>query len=139
MPTKELNKERRTVLFTLALLSSMLILTLANTQIVSAQPSSDDVENRGEFYPIEDVVPMYPTVAAAEGVEGWVQVRFTVGVDGLVIADSVEVVDAEPVNVFNRSAIAAAKQFRFTKYAPDGFPVMIPNVQYVFRYQLSAN
>lgn len=137
MQTEELKKERRNVLCTLALLSSMLIVVLANTQIVSAQPSADDVENRGEFYPIENVVPMYPTVAAAEGIEGWVQVKFTVGIDGLVVADSVEVVEAEPAVVFNRSAIAAAKQFRFTQYAPDGFPVMIPNVQYVFRYKLN--
>ena len=137
MQTKELKKERRNVLYTLALLSSMLILALANTQIVSAQPSGDGVENRGEFYPIENVVPMYPTVAAAEGIEGWVQVKFTVGIDGLVVADSVEVVEAEPAVVFNRSAIAAAKQFRFTQYAPDGFPVMIPNVQYVFRYKMN--
>lgn len=137
MQTKELKKERRNVLFTLGLISTFLIVTLANTQIVSAQPSADNVERRGEFFPIEDVIPMYPTVAAAEGIEGWAQVKFTVGVDGLVLADTVEIVDAEPADVFNNSAIAAAKKFRFSQYAPDGFPVMIPNVQYVFRYKMN--
>lgn len=147
MQTKELKKERRNVLITLGLLSTFLIVTLANTQIVSAQPSANNSENReppatrsaedrGEFWPLENIIPMYPTVAAAEGIEGWAQVKFTVGVDGLVVADSVEIVDSEPVDVFNNSAISAAKKFRFSRYAPDGFPVMVPNVQYVFRYKL---
>jgi TonB family protein len=147
MQTKELKKERRNVLLTLGLLSTFLMVTLANTQIVSAQPSASNSENReppatrsaedrGEFLPLENIIPMYPTVAAADGIEGWVQVKFTVGVDGLVVADSVEIVDSEPAGVFNNSAIAATKKFRFTRYTPDGFPVMVPNVQYVFRYQL---
>ena len=136
MQTKELKKERRNVLFTLALLSSMLILTLANTQIVLAQPSVNDVKNRGEILPLETVVPYYPRAAADQKIEGWAEVRFTVGVDGLVIADSVEVVEAEPVDVFDRSAIAAAKQFRFTPHSQAGNPVALPDVRYLFRYKL---
>tara|TARA_R110002167_G_scaffold235509_1_gene440757 strand:- start:2169 stop:3509 length:1341 start_codon:yes stop_codon:yes gene_type:complete len=137
MQTKELKKERRNVLFSLALLSSMLILTLANTKIVSAQPSGDGVMKRGEILPLETIIPYYPRAAVDQKIEGWAQVRFSIGIDGLVVADSVEVIDAEPVSIFDNSAIAATKQFRFTKYAPDGFPVIVPNVQYVFRYKLS--
>lgn len=136
MQTKELKKERRNVLYTLALLSSMLILALANTQIVSAQPSGDDVKNRGEILPLETVMPYYPRAAADQKIEGWAHVSFTVGVDGLVIADSVKVVEAEPVDIFNNSAIAAAKQFRFTPHSPNGVPLVLPDVQYVFRYKL---
>ena len=139
MQTKELKKERRNVLYTLALLSSMLILALANTQIVSAQPSGDDVKNRGEILPLETIMPYYPRAAADQKIEGWAHVSFTVGVDGLVIADSVRVVEAEPVDIFNNSAIAAAKQFRFERYAPNDAPVEVPNVQYVFRYKMSAD
>ncbi len=136
MKTIELKKERRNVMISLALVALVLAVTLTNTQMVSAQPQSDDVEKRGEFLPLNSVVPMYPTVAAEQGIEGWAQVKFTVGSDGLVIADTVELVDAEPAGIFDNSAINAAKKFRFTQYAPDGFPVMVPNVQYVFRYAM---
>ena len=106
---------------------------------MTAQPTADDVKNRGEILPLETVVPYYPRTTADQKIEGWAHVSFTVGVDGLVIADSVEVVDAEPAVVFNRSAIAAAKQFRFTPHSPNGVPVVLPDVQYVFRYKLSAD
>lgn len=145
MQTKELKRERRKVLFTLAFLSSILMVTLANTQIVSAQPSGENREppatrnadGRGEFLPLENISPMYPTAAAAQGIEGWVQVRFTVDIDGSVDPASVEIIDSEPANIFNRSAIRATEQFRFTPYAPEGVPRPLPNVQYVFRYKLS--
>jgi bla regulator protein BlaR1 len=136
MKTIELEKERRNVMISLALFALVLAVTLTNTQMVSAQPQSDDVERRGEFLPLNSIEPVYPRVAAEQGIEGWVQVKFTVGTDGLVIADTVELVDAEPVGVFDNSAINAAKKFRFTQYAPDGFPVMVPNVQYVFRFAM---
>ena len=147
MQTKELKKERRNVLLTLGLLTTFLIVTLANTKIVSAQPSINNAENRnppparnadgrGEFLPIKSVTPMYPTVAAEQKIEGWVQVRFTVDTDGSVAAGSVEIVDSEPADIFNRSAIRATEQFLFTPYAPDGVPKALPNVQYVFRYKL---
>lgn len=147
MQTEELKKERRNVLCTLAFLSSILMVTLVNTQIVSAQPSVENREppatrnadGRGEFLPLENVIPMYPTVAAEQGIEGWVQVRFTVGIDGSVDAASVEIVDSEPADIFNRSAIRAIEQFRFTPYAPEGVPRALPNVQYVFRYKLQAD
>lgn len=151
MKTQELMKERRNVLLTLALFSALLVAALANTQIVSAQPSTSnvenrpqpatrdvDVDNRGRFHPLTLVEPRYPTVAAEQGIEGWVQVRFSVGTDGMVVADSISIVDSEPSTIFNASAISATELFSFTPYAPDGFPVIIPNVQYVFRYQLSA-
>ena len=150
MQTKQLKKERRNVLITLGLLSTFLMVTLANTQIVSAQPAVNNAENRnppptrnadgrGEFLPLESIVPMYPTVAAEQGIEGWVHVRFTVDIDGSVAAESIEIVDAEPADIFNRSAIRAMEQFRFTPYAPEGVPRALPNVQYVFRYELKAD
>ncbi|MGJ8688044.1 MAG: M56 family metallopeptidase [Gammaproteobacteria bacterium] len=137
MKTKELKKERRNVLFTVALLSTLLIVTMANIKIVSAQPSVANVERRGEILPINFVEPVYPKAAADQGIEGWVQVKFTVDTDGLIAEDTVEVVDAEPLGVFDDSAIAAAKKFRFTLTSPNGSPVAVPNVQYVFRYKMN--
>lgn len=148
MKSIELKKERRNVLFALSLFSVLLIVALANIQLVSAQSSTNNAENReppatrdvgsrGRFEPLTEVIPMYPTAAAEQGVEGWVHVRFTVGTDGTVETDSISIVDAEPPTIFNASAVSATEKFTFTPYAPDGFLVIVPNVQYVFRYKLN--
>ena len=137
MSDKTLEKERQKVLLSLVLLVTALVLTFANIRMVSAQPAQEQAPSRGQFLPLETIEPVYPATAAAQKIEGWAQVKFTVGIDGLVIADSVEIVEAQPEGVFNASAIAAARQFRFTSYAPDGFPVIVPNVQYRFQYQLN--
>lgn len=142
MKIHELKKQQGRLLASVSLLSAALLFGFSSTNIVLAQspdrgvPQDTSVENRGEFFPLEAIEPYYPRAAAEQGIEGWVHVRFTVGVDGTVAEDSIEVLDAQPADVFNASAIAAAARFRFSKYAPDGFSVIVPNVQYVFRYAM---
>lgn len=86
--------------------------------------------------PIVNVTPMYPTVAAEEGIEGWVQVMFTVDDLGRVPPHTIEVVDAEPSDIFNESAIRATERFRFSPRVRNNQPVAVPGVQYVFRYAM---
>ena len=121
---------------TTALLSigTLTLLTgFSSLQMVSAQ-TSDARAKYDDFRPLVSVEPQYPTQAANEGIEGWVQVSFTVNSAGEVDADSIEIVDAEPADIFNRSARAATAQFRFTPPTVDGRAVSVPGVQYVFRY-----
>lgn len=87
-----------------------------------------------EMLPLVNVVPTYPTRAAQNRIEGWAQVRFTVTTTGNV--RDVVVVDAEPERVFDRASITAAEKFRFQPRVVDGAAVEVPNVQYVFRFQL---
>jgi len=88
----------------------------------------------GEMLPLVNVQPTYPTRAAQRGIEGWAQVRFTVTAAGGV--RDVEVVDAEPPNIFNSAAVRAAERFRFQPRVVNGEGVDVPGVQYVFRFQL---
>ncbi|MEX1197201.1 MAG: energy transducer TonB [Pseudohongiellaceae bacterium] len=88
----------------------------------------------GEMLPLVNITPSYPTRAAQRGIEGWCQVRFTVTAEGGV--RDVEVIDAEPSGIFDRSSIRAAERFRFQPRVVDGEPVDVPGVQYVFRYEL---
>jgi protein TonB len=88
----------------------------------------------GEMLPLVNIQPTYPTRAAQRGIEGWAQVSFTVTAAGGV-RDAV-VVDAEPRGMFDRSSIRAAERFRFQPRVVNGEAVDVPNVQYVFRYQL---
>jgi protein TonB len=90
----------------------------------------------GEMLPLVNVTPQYPTRAASRGIEGWCQVRFTVTETGGV--RDVEVVDAEPAGIFDSSSIRAAEKFKFQPKVVDGQGVAVPNVQYVFRYQLEG-
>ncbi|GFZ82384.1 protein TonB [Pseudohongiella nitratireducens] len=88
----------------------------------------------GEMLPLVNIQPQYPTRAAQRGIEGWCQVSFTVTAEGGV--RDVVVVDAEPQGMFDRSSIRAAERFRFQPRVVNGEAVEVPNVQYVFRYQL---
>jgi protein TonB len=88
----------------------------------------------GDMLPLVNVSPSYPTRAAQRGIQGWCQVRFTVTAEGGV--RGVEVVDAEPQGIFDRSSIRAAERFRFQPRVVDGEAVDVPGVQYVFRYEL---
>lgn len=88
----------------------------------------------GEMLPLVNIQPTYPTRAAQRGIEGWAQVSFTVTETGGV--RDVIVVDAEPAGMFDQASIRAAERFRFQPRVVNGQPVEVPNVQYVFRYQL---
>lgn len=88
----------------------------------------------GEMLPLVNIQPTYPTRAAQRGIEGWAQVSFTVTETGGV--RDVIVVDAEPAGMFDQASIRAAERFRFQPRVVNGQPVEVPNVQYVFRFQL---
>lgn len=90
----------------------------------------------GDYLPLVAIAPQYPTRAAQRGIQGWCLVSFTVNGLGNVVEDTIEVVDAEPANIFNRSSIRAATRFKFQPRVVDGAGVDVPGVQYLFRYQL---
>ncbi len=90
----------------------------------------------GEYLPLVAVAPQYPTTAAQNSIEGWVLVSFTVDEAGDVIEDSIDVVDADPPRIFNRSSMRAAARFKFQPRVTDGVGVPVSGVQYLFRYRL---
>jgi protein TonB len=100
--------------------------------IGSASISATD----GDYLPLVAIAPQYPTRAAQRGIMGWCLVSFTVDGLGNVIEDSIEVVDAEPASIFDRSSVRAATRFKFQPRVVDGQGVEVPGVQYLFRYQL---
>lgn len=65
----------------------------------------------GALTPIIEVSPTYPAAAQAQGLEGYVGVRFTVTPSGMV-QDPV-VTESEPALVFDDAAVAAVRQWRF--------------------------
>ncbi|MEX1197376.1 MAG: M56 family metallopeptidase [Pseudohongiellaceae bacterium] len=131
----------------LGLLSLTLLVVFGTTQTVStrveaqgaAAPEAREIREipaDAEMLPIVNVTPVYPAVAAQEGIKGWVQVKFTVDDLGRVPPHTIQVVDAQPSDIFNESAIRATERFRFSPRVRNNQPVAVPGVQYVFRFAL---
>ena len=64
------------------------------------------------------VEPRYPSGAVRKGVQGWVELDFTVGVDGSV--KDIEVRAAEPVGVFEEAATKSVSQWRYRPLMRNG-------------------
>lgn len=77
-----------------------------------------DAGRDGDVVPIVRVEPYYPREALMRNIEGWVQVRFTIGPDGSV--SDPEVIAAEPPRLFNREAVRAILRWKFRPRIVDG-------------------
>ena len=65
--------------------------------------------------------PQYPVAAARKGIEGYVEVSFTITDQGTVT--NVAVVSADPADVFERAAVEAVRQWRYDPRLVDGLAV----------------
>lgn len=68
--------------------------------------------------PIVRIPAKYPPTAAQQGLEGWVQISFSIDETGQVI--DAKVTDAEPKRVFNREALAAVRKWKYQPKLVDG-------------------
>ncbi len=89
----------------------------------------------GDYLPLVAIPAEYPVRARQNDIEGWCIVSFTVDSKGTVVEDTIEVVDAEPPDIFNRASVRAAARFRFQPRVKDGVGVEVPGVQYLFRFE----
>ena len=67
------------------------------------------------------VPPEYPQSALRSGVQGFVDVHFTITTEGTVT--NVAVVSSDPADVFNRAATDAVRKWRYEPRVVDGRPV----------------
>ncbi|WP_246058746.1 energy transducer TonB [Luteibacter pinisoli] len=72
---------------------------------------------------VRQVNPRYPTAAMRANQEGWVDVELTVGADGVV--SNVNVVDAQPKHIFDRSAVDAVSKWEFKPAMRNGEPMTV--------------
>lgn len=80
-----------------------------------------DQTAEGDIIPVVVIRPMYPREAAIEGIEGWVQVEFTITEVGTV--KEPRVINAEPGRIFNREALRAILKWKFKPRVVEGVAV----------------
>jgi protein TonB len=64
------------------------------------------------------VAPSYPSDALKKGIEGWVELAFTVMPNGSV--NDIEVRNASPAEIFDDAAVRAIRQWRFEPVVRNG-------------------
>jgi protein TonB len=87
-----------------------------------------------DVIPLVRINPDYPPRALSRGLEGWVQVQFTITATGTV-KDAV-VVTAEPRNIFDDAALKAIARWRYNPKVENGTAVERVGVQTIIRFQL---
>ena len=84
--------------------------------------------------PLVQVKPIFPPRALDRGIEGWVQLRYTITAAGTV--KDLVVVDADPKGVFDEAATKAVLRYRYNPRVENGAAVEQRGVQLVIRFKL---
>lgn len=92
------------------------------------------MEKDAEYLPIVKVQPSYPVAAAKRGIEGFVIVEYTVTKKGS--TSDLKILEANPANVFERAALAAASRFKYKPKLVDGVAVEVKGVSNRFNFKL---
>jgi len=87
-----------------------------------------------DVIPLVRIAPDYPPRALSRGLEGWVQVQFTITPTGTV-KDPV-VVNAEPKGIFDDAALKSIARWRYNPRVEGGVAVERVGVQTIIRFQL---
>lgn len=92
------------------------------------------VIDSSHILPMVKVNPNYPQAAATRGIEGFVDVMFDVTETGS--TQNIEVVYAEPENIFNSAVIKAVSRWKYKAKMEDGVAVKVFGVRERIRFNL---
>lgn len=92
------------------------------------------VGSDGDVMPISTVAPQYPRKALSRGIEGWVQISFTISKFGTVV--NPRVVDADPTRIFDRAALKAIAQWKYKPKIENGVAVERHDMNTVISFEL---
>ena len=89
-----------------------------------------------DIVPLVRVEPLYPQRAAQRGIEGWVEVEFTISAAGTV--SNPRVINYKPSSVFNRAALKAIRKWKYNPKIEDGKAVERPGVTVRLTFELKS-
>jgi protein TonB len=87
----------------------------------------------GDYLPIVRVAPVYPARALSRGLEGYVDLSFTVTTTGTV-RDPIVLFSTS--SLFERAAVRAVLKFKYKPRVVDGVPVDVPDVKTRISFQI---
>jgi protein TonB len=87
-----------------------------------------------DVVPLVRVEPQYPMSAKQRGVEGWVELMFTITAVGTVT--DIKVTASRPGTVFNSAAIQAVSKWKYNPRVEDGVALERPGVRQRIKFQL---
>jgi len=87
----------------------------------------------GDYLPIVRVAPVYPARALSRGLEGFVDMSFTVTTTGSV---KDPIVLQSTSSLFERAATQAVLKFKYKPRVVDGIPVEVPGVKTRISFEL---
>ena len=87
----------------------------------------------GDYLPIVRVAPVYPSRALSRGLEGFVDMSFTVTATGTV---KDPIVLQSTSSIFERAATRAVIKFKYKPRVVDGIPVEVPGVKTRITFEL---
>ena len=87
----------------------------------------------GDYLPIVRVAPVYPARALSRGLEGYVDLEFTVTTAGTV-RDPIVIFSTS--SLFERAALRAVLKFKYKPRVVDGVPVDVPGVKTRISFQI---
>ena len=88
-----------------------------------------------DVVPLVRVNPQYPIRAAQRGIEGWVELEFTISRTGTV--KDAQVTGYYPSGIFNSAALQAIRRWKYNPKMENGKPVERPGVTVRLVFQLS--
>ena len=87
-----------------------------------------------DIVPLVRVDPEYPPRAKQQGIEGWVEIEFTISPVGTV--EDAVVIAANPSFVFDRAALRAVRKWRYNPKTEQGVAVARAGVQVRLRFEI---
>ena len=88
-----------------------------------------------DVVPIVRVQPQYPLRASERGIEGWVEVEFTISKLGTV--KDPRVTNSHPSSIFDRTTLKAIRKWKYNPKIEDGEPVERSGIKVRLKFDLS--
>ncbi len=87
-----------------------------------------------DIVPLVRVDPDYPPRAKQRGIEGYVDLEFTISAVGTV--QGAQVIGSEPAYIFDRAALRAVRKWKYNPKIENGVAARRPGVQVLIRFEL---
>ncbi len=111
------------------------IIPIVDTSLELAKMASLGVGSGDrDIIPLVRVEPQYPMRAEQRGIEGWVELMFTITAVGTV--KDVVVTASYPGSVFDRVAVRAVRKWKYSPKVEDGAAVERTNVHQRLKFEL---